>query len=163
MNKKILEEIRELNQLDGKTIPERIVKFNEEFGEFNAELCKFLGITHKPFDKPHLVEEMADAMQNLCSVYLSICDEADIDIQEIFDQIEVKNKKWREKAPLYTKNNGVKYDISPYGLGELCKHQIGRRVGSSWCTSECPHCLNLELDSDPHGRLDSIKFICKAK
>lgn len=159
----IIEEIQQLNGLDGKTIPERIIKFNEEFGEFNAELGKFIGITHKPYDKPHLVEEMADAMQNLYSIYLAVCEEAEIDFVDVIKEIEKKNKKWREKAPQYTKNRGVKYDVNPYGLLKDCKHFPNRRIGSSWCTNQCKYCSNVELDNDPHGRLDSIKFTCKAR
>lgn len=102
---KIIEEINELNSLDGKTLTERFLKYNEEYGEFSAEVCKLVGISHKPYDREHLVEEMADAMQNLLSEYLDICSKTDITINEVFDTILVKNKKWREKAPLYTKNN----------------------------------------------------------
>ena len=104
MKKEILEEIKELNGIDGKTLPERVLKFNEEFGEFSAELGKFIGITHKPYDKPHLIEEMADAMQCLCSIYVDVCDKADFTMEDVFNEITEKNKKWREKAPQYTKN-----------------------------------------------------------
>lgn len=102
--KKIITEINELNSIDGKTLPERFIKFNEEYGEFNAEVCKFIGITHKPYDRDHLVEEMADAMQNMFSVYLDICEKTGITIEEVFQTILIKNKKWREKAPQYAKN-----------------------------------------------------------
>lgn len=101
----ILKEIQELNHLDGKNLLERMLKFNEEYGEFAAEVCKMQGISHKPFDQPHLKEEMADAMQNLFSVYLEICELQGFNMNDIFAEVLVKNKKWREKAPLYTKNN----------------------------------------------------------
>lgn len=104
MIKTIIDEIKELNSLDGKTLPERVIKFNEEFGEFSAELCKMIGITHKPYDEPHMKEEMADAMQNLFSVYLNVCEVGGFEIDDVFEQILVKNKKWREKFPQYTKN-----------------------------------------------------------
>jgi len=104
MRKEIIDEIRELNSIDNKDLLERMVKFQEEYGEFNAELVKMIGITHKPFDREHLKEEMADAMQCMFSVYLDICDKQGFTIDEIFDEIVIKNKKWREKAPLYTKN-----------------------------------------------------------
>jgi division protein CdvB (Snf7/Vps24/ESCRT-III family) len=51
-----------------------------------------------------LVEEMTDAMQCLFSIYIDVCDKADFSISEVFDEITIKNKKLREKAPLYTKN-----------------------------------------------------------
>lgn len=107
MIKLIIKEIQELNHLDGKNLLERMVKFNEEYGEFSAEVCKMQGISHKPFDEPHLKEEMADAMQNLFSVYLEICELRGFGIDEVFAEILVKNKKWREKAPLYTKQKAI--------------------------------------------------------
>lgn len=100
----ILSEIKELNALDNKSIPGRILKYNEEFGEFSAELCKLLGLTHKPYDKEHLTEEMADVIQVLFSIYLDICAETGITMEEVFNTIPSKNTKWREKIPNYTKN-----------------------------------------------------------
>lgn len=104
MRKEIINEIKELNGIDNKNLLERMVKFQEEYGEFNAEVGKMIGITHKPFDKVHLKEEMADAMQCMFSIYLDICEKQGFDIDDIFDEIVVKNKKWREKVPLYGKN-----------------------------------------------------------
>ncbi len=102
--KEIIEEIKEFNSKDGKTLPERIIKFNEEFGEYNAEVGKLIGITHKPYDEDHLLEESADYLQNTISVLLETCESAGFTFQDIVDKVKVKNKKWREKAPLYTKN-----------------------------------------------------------
>jgi hypothetical protein len=36
MKKETLEEIKNLNSVDGKTLPERFIKYSEEFGEFSA-------------------------------------------------------------------------------------------------------------------------------
>lgn len=105
MKKEILEEIKYLNSVDGKVLTERFVKYNEEFGEFSAEVCKMIGITHKPYDEDHLKEEMADWIQNVYSISLDICEKQGFDIEEIHDKISEKNKKWNEKYPLYTKNN----------------------------------------------------------
>lgn len=58
----LLKEITKLNELDCKTITEKFIKFNEEFGEFSAEVVKMLGLTQKPFDVDHLVEEAADTL-----------------------------------------------------------------------------------------------------
>ena len=102
---KILEEIAELNKLENKSIPEKILKFNEEFGEFSAEVVKLLGLSHKPYDREHLVEEMADTLQVLLSTYLNICVETgDITINDILNKIPEKNQKWREKMLEYTIN-----------------------------------------------------------
>jgi NTP pyrophosphatase (non-canonical NTP hydrolase) len=100
----LLAEIEELNALDNKTLPERIIKFNEEFGEFNAEVGKLIGITHKPYDKPHLIEEAADFLQNAFSVLVATGELAGFTLDDIYNEIKVKNQKWRSKAPLYTKN-----------------------------------------------------------
>lgn len=104
MRNEIINEIRELNSIDKKELLERMCKFQEEYGEFNAEVGKMIGITEKPFDREHLKEEMADAMQCMFSIYLDICDKQNFTIDDIFDEIIVKNKKWRKNAPLYGKN-----------------------------------------------------------
>jgi len=99
---KIIEEISELNKLDGKKFLERFIKYNEEYGEFSAEVCKLIGITQKPYDKDHLIEEMADAIQNQLSVYLNVCEIGNFLIEDVFNEILVKNQKWRECYPKYT-------------------------------------------------------------
>jgi NTP pyrophosphatase (non-canonical NTP hydrolase) len=99
---KILNEISELNHLDGKKFLERFLKYNEEYGEFSAEVCKLIGITQKPYDEDHLIEEMADAIQNQFSVYLNVCEIGKFSIEEVFKKIIVKNQKWRECYPKYT-------------------------------------------------------------
>ena len=102
----IVEEIQELNLLDKKTIPQRVLKFNEEFGEFCAEICKTEGITHKPYDEAHLKEEMADALQCQLSLSLDMCKAKGIQFSEILEMIIIKNQKWRSKIPEYkTKHN----------------------------------------------------------
>lgn len=100
----ILKEIDELNQIENKTIPEKFIKQVEEEGEFAAEVIKMLGLSHKEYDKEHLIEEMADALQVKFSLYLSICEKTGITMDEIFTKIVEKNKKWRTKLPEYTKN-----------------------------------------------------------
>lgn len=77
----IIKEIKELNSLDNKSIGERFIKFNEEFGEFSAEVGKLVGITHKEFDKEHLKEEMADFIQNSFALSLHAAEIAEIDIE----------------------------------------------------------------------------------
>jgi len=101
---KILDEILELNHLDGKKFLERFLKYNEEYGEFSAEVCKMIGITQKPYDEAHLIEEMADAIQNQFSVYLNVCEVGNFSIERVFEQIIIKNQKWRECYPKYTNN-----------------------------------------------------------
>ena len=101
----IIKEIKELNDLDNKSISERVLKFNEEFGEFSAELCKVVGITHKPYDEEHLIEEAADALQCQLSLILDICNIMNIDFNNILEEILIKNSKWRVKIPEYTNKN----------------------------------------------------------
>ena len=96
-------EIKDLNVLEKKTIPEKFVKFAEEFGEFAAETVKMLGMSHKQYDRAHHVEEMADSLQVHVSTILSICEEKGIDFKEVLVEMKNKNGKWREKIPQYTK------------------------------------------------------------
>jgi len=101
---KIVEEIRELNK-DGKSISERTLKFSEEYGEMCAEICKFVGISHKPKDKDHLIEEGADALQSLISILLHLEKDYGISLENnILPMIIEKNKKWRECQKNYTIN-----------------------------------------------------------
>ena len=107
MNKfeSLLEEIKELNSLERKTIPEKVLKQTEEDGELGAEVIKMLGLSHKPFDCEHLLEEMADSLQVKLSIYLAICDRTGITMDNVFAKIIEKNQKWREKMKEYTINN----------------------------------------------------------
>lgn len=112
MINEILDEIYELNHIDNKSVLERFIKYNEEFGEFNAEYCKFLGITHKPYDKEHLIEEMADTLQNLFSIYLAVGDECGFVFEDVIAKIYEKNDKWRDKIPHYVKNQLPRINLS---------------------------------------------------
>jgi phosphoribosyl-ATP pyrophosphohydrolase len=101
----IINEIRVLVEYENKSLPEKIVKFNEEFGEFSAEVIKLLGLTHKPYDRDHLVEESADALQVLFSIFVDIETKTDITIDEIIAKIPEKNQKWLSKIPNYKAND----------------------------------------------------------
>ena len=108
----LIAEIKDLNVLEKKTIPEKFVKFAEEFGEFAAETVKMLGMSHKQYDRAHHVEEMADSLQVHVSTILSICEEKGIDFKEVLIEMKKKNGKWREKIPQYTKES-VKQTNNP--------------------------------------------------
>lgn len=99
----IIEEIEDLNQEDTKNLPERVLKFNEEFGEFAAELVKYVGITHKPFDQAHLLEEAADSFQCLMSIFIHAFQKTGISMDAFQKEIFKKNHKWREKSKEYTR------------------------------------------------------------
>lgn len=101
MIEKLLEEIKYLNDLDQKSIAERVVKFNEEFGEFSAEIVKVLGITHKPYERELLIEEAADALQCQLSLILSLCQKLNISFEEILVKMKSKNEKWKSKISNY--------------------------------------------------------------
>lgn len=103
--KKVIDDIERLNGLDSKSIPEKVLKFNEEFGEFSQELIKLLGFTHKPFDEEHFVEESGDSLQVLLSIQLAACRLKGIDFERILDKVLEKDKKWEEKMKEYTRNN----------------------------------------------------------
>ena len=58
-------------------------------------------------------------------VYTDICNRTNITLEDVLDTIIIKNKKWREKFQLYTRNkkfeyvDGKKYRISgrqPVGI-----------------------------------------------
>lgn len=100
----IINEIRSIVTLENKSLPEKVLKFNEEFGEFSAEVVKLLGLTHKPYDRNHLVEEMSDVLQVLISIYVDIETKTDITVDEVISNIPNKNKKWMEVMSKYTIN-----------------------------------------------------------
>ena len=91
-------------QKEPKGVAERVVKFNEEFGEFNAEIIKMLGLTYKPFNRQDIIDEGADALQVLFSIILTICQEKDIEFYEFIDAMDKKNKKWESKIKDYEIN-----------------------------------------------------------
>ena len=99
---KVINEIEELSILENKTIERRIIKFNEEYGEFSAEIIKLLGDTYKPFDLQHLIEEGTDALIVFLSIILKLCKLLDIEFNEFLEMAEIKNQKWRDKMPHYT-------------------------------------------------------------
>lgn len=98
----IVDDIARINGLDGRSIPERFVKYNEEFGEFAAEVIKMIGSTQKPYDEDHLVEESADALQCLISIMLDVCKKKNIDFTRVLETILLKDKKWEAKIKEYT-------------------------------------------------------------
>jgi len=102
---KIIKDIERLNELDSKSIPEKVLKFNEEFGEFSQELIKLLGFTHKPFDEEHFVEESADSLQVILSIQLAACKLKGIDFQRVLDKVLEKDIKWEAKMKEYTRDN----------------------------------------------------------
>lgn len=100
----LIKEIHEINQIETKELPVKIMKFNEEFGEFSAEVLKLLGYTYKKYNKDELLSEMADTLQCLLSIYLDICQNHDITFHEILIKMGEKNEKWKTKISAYTKN-----------------------------------------------------------
>lgn len=97
----LYDEIKEINEMEVKSTEVKILKFNEEFGEFIAEYIKFKGYTYKPYDKAHLVEEMADALQCLLSIYAAIEKETGITLPNVLLEMFEKNKKWMNKISEY--------------------------------------------------------------
>jgi hypothetical protein len=100
----ILHSVSRINRIDTKTIPEKILKFNEEFGEFSQELIKLLGFTHKPYDEEHFIEESADSLQVLISIQLAACELKGIPYVKILEALLEKNKKWEAKLKEYTRD-----------------------------------------------------------
>jgi len=100
----IVEDIARINGLDGRELGTRFIKYNEEFGEFSAEVIKMLGSTQKPYDQEHLIEESADALQCLISIQLHVCKLKNIDFRVVLETILEKDKKWEAKIKEYTLN-----------------------------------------------------------
>lgn len=93
--KTIIDDIRRINANDKKSLDLRFIKFNEEFGEMCAEYLKYKGFKKGAYDKEHLLEEMADVLQCLISIYNDIEIETGINIiNDVLPTILVKNKKW---------------------------------------------------------------------
>ena len=102
---KTIADIHRINQIETKDIGFKMMKFNEEFGEMNAEYLKFKGLTYKEYDKLELTKEMADALQVMLSIYDHIQGETGITIDEILSEILIKNKKWESKIKQYKIHN----------------------------------------------------------
>jgi len=100
----ILKEIRSINESETKGLKDKILKFNEEFGEFNAELIKKLGLSYKEYNEDDLKSEMADTLQCLFSIYEQIFKETNLNMEDILKEIKVKDKKWLDNIEKYTKN-----------------------------------------------------------
>lgn len=99
----IIKDIRDIvDTVNKRTLSEMFMKFNEEFGEFSAEVIKLGGLSPKPYDREHLVEEAADTLQCLLAIYAELEDKTDISIEEIIAKIPEKNQKWRDTIPKYT-------------------------------------------------------------
>lgn len=101
---KMNSDIDRINKLENKDIGGKFMKFNEEFGEFNAEYLKFLGLTYKEYDRDDLLGEMADSLQVLLSIFNQVGQETGISIQDILEKIFEKNIKWETKIKDYKQN-----------------------------------------------------------
>jgi len=112
----VIHDIKRVNKLDTKSIPEKVLKFNEEFGEFSTELIKLLGITYKPYDEEHFIEESADALQVQLSIQLAACELKGIDFNRVLEALLIKNKKWEAMSPKYTRNEKPDICVAVIGL-----------------------------------------------
>jgi predicted house-cleaning noncanonical NTP pyrophosphatase (MazG superfamily) len=101
---KVIADIIEINKSETKSIPVKIIKFNEEWGEFNAEVIKMLGETYKEYSEEELKSEMADVFQVMLSIYTEIFKTTNITIESLLEEVLKKDKKWLEKIKDYTKN-----------------------------------------------------------
>jgi NTP pyrophosphatase (non-canonical NTP hydrolase) len=100
----ILKEIQDINETETKELKDKILKFNEEYGEFNAELIKKLGLSYKEYSEDNLKSEMADTLQCLLSIYSQIFKETNMTFEDILEEIKVKNKKWLDNIEKYKIN-----------------------------------------------------------
>ena len=103
-------DINRINKIESKDIGFKFMKFNEEFGEFNAEYIKFKGLTYKEYNRNELLGEMADSLQVLLSIYDHIGGETNITIKDVLEKISEKNIKWETKIKDYKKNKKIEND-----------------------------------------------------
>jgi len=101
-------DISRINEIESKPL---LSKFNEEYGEFNAEYLKFLGHTYKKYIQEDLLDEMADSLQVLLSIFNEIGKETGITMNDILEKIQEKNIKWENKIKDYTENDNEEDDM----------------------------------------------------
>lgn len=97
----IINDIGRVSKIEDKTIPLRIVKFNEEFGEFCTEILKFEGFTYKTPDLNNLIEEAADSFQVLTSIILQLLKQHNVPFYVFLEKLSKKNIKWEQKIKEY--------------------------------------------------------------
>lgn len=124
----IITDIERVNDIDTKTIPEKVFKFNEEFGEFITELGKSIGMTHKVYDEPHLIEESADALTVIISIILISCKLRNIPFQKVLEAMPEKIKKWETMCQKYTRGQQLFTRFTEEDL--RIAYQNGMRNGS---------------------------------
>jgi NTP pyrophosphatase (non-canonical NTP hydrolase) len=101
----IYNEIKKLNASESKPLEMKFLKFNEEFGEMVAEYIKYKGYSNKEFIKENLVEEMADTLQVLMSIFSQIETELNIPFSTILTTIQTKNIKWSNQIETISRKN----------------------------------------------------------
>jgi len=101
----IYTEIKKLNASESKPLEMKFLKFNEEFGEMVAEYIKYKGYSNKDFIKENLVEEMADTLQVLMSIFSQIETELNIPFSTILTTIQTKNVKWSKQIETINRKN----------------------------------------------------------
>jgi NTP pyrophosphatase (non-canonical NTP hydrolase) len=100
----LVDEIHELNKLEPKTLPIKIIKYGEEWGELMAEIIKAMGESPKPYSKKDLTSEMADVLQMVLLIYDNISRDYEITLTDVFTAMKIKNEKWRTNIPKYQNN-----------------------------------------------------------
>ena len=150
---KVYNDIVEINKSETKSIPDKIMKFNEEFGEFNAELIKMRGESYKEYSEDALKSEMADPFQVLLSIYTEIFKLTNITIESLLEEVIIKDKKWLEMIKDYTKNTKLMYKRKP-----LNKEKVQLTNGlyfGLWSGYE----LVIQLPNKNNYRLDTIEGV----
>ena len=100
----VIADIERVNEIDSKSIPEKVFKFDEEFGEFITELGKSIGMTHKPYDEEHFIEEATDSLQVHLSIILKAFKDRNIPFEKVLLAFPEKNKKWETMCKKYTRD-----------------------------------------------------------
>jgi len=101
MLNKIWDEVEFVNILETRSIEGKFLKLTEELGELAAEVIAMQGQTYKDFNREKLVEEMADTLLMVYSIFSELLKMSGSTKLDLFTSCESKMIKWKEKIKDY--------------------------------------------------------------
>lgn len=87
----IYKNIKNISNEEQKNTELKIIKFNKEFGEMCSEYLKLKKYSYKEFNRNNLIEEMADSLQVLLSIFSDL-EKHDIFLSDVINEINEKMK-----------------------------------------------------------------------
>ena len=101
MFNRIWERVEKVNPLETRSIEAKFLKLTEELGELAAEVIALQGQTYKEFDKENLIEEMADTLLMIFSIFSELLTMTETDKEDLFAACETKLIKWESMIRYY--------------------------------------------------------------